>query len=141
MDRPAVIGRTVQEFDVWLDELCAEMKTDNPDTAYAALRAVLHQLRDRLTADEAAHVAAQLPTLIRGVYYEGWKPAVQPTRERDAQEFLQGVRAKAPGHDELDPNMATQSVFRVLGRHVAPGEIRQVVHMLPSEIRTLWPNG
>src|SRR5690606_28951800 len=37
--------------------------------SYDALRAVLHALRDRLTVDECADLAAQLPLLVRGVYY------------------------------------------------------------------------
>jgi uncharacterized protein (DUF2267 family) len=31
---------------------------------------VLHALRDRLTVEEASDLAAQLPMLIRGLYYE-----------------------------------------------------------------------
>jgi len=38
--------------------------------AYNALRAVLHALRDRLTTEEIAQFGAQLPTFVRGVYYE-----------------------------------------------------------------------
>jgi len=139
MERPAVIGRTVQETDIWLKELRNEMRIDNPDTAYAALRAVLHELRDRLTINEAAQLAAQLPMLICGIYFDGWKPAVNPTRVRTLQGFLDGVRDKAPGHRELDPNWATRCVFALLARHVAPGEIEEVIQSLPQELRALWP--
>jgi uncharacterized protein (DUF2267 family) len=139
MTRPAVFSSTVQEADIWLKTLCEEMRTDNANTAYAALRGVLHELRDRLTIDEAAHLSAQLPMLIRGLFYEGWKPSVTPTKVRTVREFLDGVRDKAPGHDELDPNRATQCVFQLLSSRIAPGEINQVIQMLPKELRTLWP--
>jgi uncharacterized protein (DUF2267 family) len=38
------------------------------------LRATLHALRDRLIIDEVAQLSAQLPMLIRGLYYKGWDP-------------------------------------------------------------------
>ncbi|MEV0976581.1 DUF2267 domain-containing protein [Streptomyces sp. NPDC049915] len=44
--------------------------------SYTALRAVLHPLRDRLPAETGVQFGAQLPTIGRGVYYDGWKPAI-----------------------------------------------------------------
>src|SRR3979409_1993907 len=50
--------------------------------SYAALRGVLHALRDRLTVEEAAQFGAQLPMLVRGLYYEGWDPSKTPVKLR-----------------------------------------------------------
>ena len=55
--------------------------------SYAALRSVLQTLRDRLTVEETAQLAAQLPMLVRGLYYEGWNPTVVPV-DMDRAEFL-----------------------------------------------------
>jgi uncharacterized protein (DUF2267 family) len=55
-----------------------EFDTDDREFAYGVLRAWLHTLRDRLTVEAAAHSAAQLPDLIRGVFYAGWDPAPSP---------------------------------------------------------------
>jgi uncharacterized protein (DUF2267 family) len=30
-------------------------------------------------------------------------------------------------------------VFRVMARHVTAGEIEDVKHLLPDDVRTLWP--
>jgi uncharacterized protein (DUF2267 family) len=61
----------VLSTNTWLKQL-GEDRGD----AYRVLRAVLHTLRDRLTVDEAAQFAAQLPELVRGVFYDSAKPAV-----------------------------------------------------------------
>ncbi len=55
--------------------------------AYRVLRAVLHALRDRLTVAETVDLGAQLPMLIRGLYYEGWTPNDKPLRERTREKF------------------------------------------------------
>ena len=44
-------------------------------SAYRALRSVLHVLRDRLTPEQAVHLGAQLPLLVRGIFYDGWRIA------------------------------------------------------------------
>ena len=49
----------------------AALGTDDRQDAYRAVRGVLHTLRDRLPVEESAQLAAQLPTLLRGVFYEG----------------------------------------------------------------------
>src|SRR3979409_215181 len=63
--------------------------------SYAALRGVLHALRDRLTVEETAQLAAQLPMLVRGLYYEGWDPTSVPMK-LSREEFLERVRRDFP---------------------------------------------
>ena len=74
-DRASIIDHSVETTHIWLNELAAELGTEDHRHAYRVLRAVLHAVRDRLTVDEAAQLAAQLPELIRGIYYEGWDRA------------------------------------------------------------------
>ena len=138
-DRPNMFGRTLQEADIWLNEIRDELNLPEKGQNYAALRAVLHELRDRLPVQETAHLAAQLPTLIRGVYYESWRPNETPKKERHREEFIEGVREKLFGHDEIDPEVAIKSVFSVLQKHVTAGEIQDVVGMLPKDLQQMWP--
>src|SRR5438552_3108412 len=99
------LNTTFEKTQCWLKELTKEGYFAEEGQAYAAFRSVLHALRDRLPVDEAAHLAAQLPMLIRGMYYEGWKPSAVPTRERTLREFLDHVRRNL-GHADYDPNLA-----------------------------------
>ncbi len=61
---------TVEKTNLWLKEIMAEMGTNDRHRAYLALSAVLHALRDRLPMEEAIQLGAQLPMLIRGLFYE-----------------------------------------------------------------------
>lgn len=133
-----VFDRTLQMTNIWLRDVMEELGPDR-HRAYHALRAVLHALRDRLTLDESAHLAAQLPLLVRGIYYESWRPIDQPSRERSQEEFLSHVQDEMTNMAPIDVKAATRCVFSVLSRHVDIGEIKQVRQALPKDIRTLWP--
>jgi len=134
------IERTVHKTNAWLDELAQIARLESPEQAYAALRATLHALRDRLTIDEATDLAAQLPMLIRGIYFEGWKPSEVPLKQRCKREFLEHLNAELRGPDgPVDAELAASSVFQLLQRKVTEGELRDVRGMLPEEIRDLWP--
>jgi uncharacterized protein (DUF2267 family) len=107
--------------------------------AYHALRAVLHAHRDRLPTAEAAHLGAQLPMLVRGIYYEGWRPQVEPAASRKLGDFLGWVDGELQGTRPTSAERATRTVFRTIVQHVDEGEARKVAHVLPEEIRALWP--
>jgi uncharacterized protein (DUF2267 family) len=63
-----VFDKTVHTTNAWLKEIMEATGLDRR-RAYRALAAVLHALRDRLTVDEVAQLGAQLPILVRGLYY------------------------------------------------------------------------
>jgi uncharacterized protein (DUF2267 family) len=84
---------TYRTTSAWLRELMRELGWDDPRRAYAALRAVLHALRDRLTVAEAADLSAQLPMLVRGLFFEGWRPNAVPVKEQRREDFLAHVAA------------------------------------------------
>jgi uncharacterized protein (DUF2267 family) len=133
---------TLQKTHLWLNELMDELHWNDWDDryrAYAALRATLHALRDRLSVEETAHLGAQLPMLIRGFYYEGWTPAGKPARERRKEEFLAPIQAHFRNDPDLDPERVARAVFSVLARRVTAGEIADVKSMLPKDLLELWP--
>ena len=135
-----VLDTTLQKTHQWLDAI-AETAAIDTHTAYQALRAVLQTLRDRLPVSEAAHFAAQLPMLVRGIFYEGYRPAEVPS-PLSQREFLLRIEQKippTPAHPSLDISSLTQQVFGVLQDFIGEGELEKIAGVLPLELRKLIP--
>jgi uncharacterized protein (DUF2267 family) len=137
MKEPDIIARNVEKTHVWLNELAEELGIEDHQEAYRVLRAFLHAVRDRLTVDEAAQLAAQLPDLIRGIYYENWDPSTTPRRYHDLDSFLGRIAEEALLEGETHSSYAAAAAGRVLRRHVSEGELRDVLGMLPEELRAV----
>jgi uncharacterized protein (DUF2267 family) len=135
----APFDSTIQTTNVWLNDIVERLEWMDRPRAYHALRAVLHALRDWLPVDQAAALAAQLPMLVRGFYYEGWHPHGKPVKERHKEDFLAHVAAAFRDDPDVDPEAVTRAVFAVLADHVTSGEVEGVKHSLPAELRSLWP--
>ena len=137
INEPSIIEHSVEKAHIWLKEIAEELGVDDRQYAYRALRAVLHTLRDRLTVDVAAKLAAQLPTLIRGIYYEDWDPSRTPLPLHNVEAFLDHVLAEGGMAGETEASVAVTAVARVLRAHVSPGEIDHVMAVLPDKFRVL----
>jgi uncharacterized protein (DUF2267 family) len=134
----SVFDTTVQETNLWLKAIMEGLHTDDRHLAYLALRATLHALRDRLGPENAVHLAAQLPMLVRGLYYEGWRLAASQTKERTRADFLEHVRSELPRGSAIDPNVAVRAVFAVMWEKLDLGEVGKVIDRLPPELKELW---
>ena len=134
----AAFDRTVQKSNEWLHELMACHQGLDREKAYHALRATLHALRDRLPSEEGVQLGAQLPMLIRGVYYEGWRPAGTPVRKRHREEFLDELERALHGYRLGRPEDIARGVFQVLTHRISKGEIEDVLQGLPREIREVF---
>lgn len=130
---------TVQKSQIWLKDIQQRANLANEHQALLALRAVLHALRDRLTVGEAVEVAAQMPMLIRGLYFDGWVPSSTPVKERHKEQFLEHIRQQFTQSPDVDPEQLVSAVFGYLSEKITAGEISDVKKMLPPEIRALWP--
>ncbi len=132
---------TIQKTNAWLKDLMESEGWEDRHRAYLALRAALHALRDRLTVEDAAHLAAQLPMLVRGFYYEGWEPSQAPdkTRLKSKEAFLSHVADLMPADPELDSERVVRAVFELLLRKISRGEVQHIKSALPKDIRDMWP--
>jgi uncharacterized protein (DUF2267 family) len=134
-DTVDAIKRTVEKTNDWLADLQRELGTDSRAEAWRALRGYLQVLRDRLTLDEGAQLAAQLPQLLRGVFYEGFDPGHQPEPIRDREKFLSALAQRAQLDDPAEAARVAAAATRVLRRHISEGEVEDVLSQLPAEIR------
>lgn len=137
MTEIAIVKQSVEKAHVWLNEMAGELGTDDRQEAYRALRAYLHALRDRLPVNEAAQLAAQLPDLIRGIYYEGWNPSKTPVRYRGLADFLGRVATDANLDGETEASYAVSAAAKILRRHVSAGEIDDVRAILPDDLKVI----
>ncbi len=132
-----VFDKTLQTTNIWLNEIMEEIGPDR-QLAWKVLSTVLHKLRDRLPADLAAHLGAQLPLLVRGAYYDQYEPAKQPSDCRTYEEFAEEVAEWLGDVRPVDPDAAIRAVFQVLARHVSEGQILKVKEALPKSLRQGW---
>lgn len=127
-----------QVVDAWLEDLCCGLQWREKPRAYLLLRETLHAIRDALTVTEATDLAAQLPVLIRGVFYEGWAPARTPVMVGDKADLRDRVTARF-AHDPLDdPERAIAAVFDLLRRHVSGDDMDPIGHKPHLPPCTVW---
>jgi uncharacterized protein (DUF2267 family) len=139
MTRAAVLDTSLQRTHEWLHEIGRELGFDNERAAYAALRATLHAVRNRLPAELVAHFGAELPMLVRGIYYDGWHPSADRLKAAHREDFFDAIGAALRGHDELeDVEAVAAAVLRVVDHRMAPGQITRVLEALPEEVRRVW---
>ena len=131
------LDHSVELTNIWLAELAGELGSDDRREAYRVLRAFLHTLRDRLTVEEAAELAAQLPILMRGVFFQDWRPERSPARYRSRDEFLARFADEAGLQGESTVSFAAEAALRTFQRHVSDGEVTDILALLPVELREL----
>ena len=122
----------------WLNLLQQDLGWPDRSRAYLLLRATLHAIRDFLSVDEAADLSAQLPLLIRGIFFDGWVPAKTPAKARSVDDFLDRVTNAFSGDPLAEPDVAVAAVFSVLRRQISPGEYQQVAWAMRKPLRDLW---
>ena len=136
--QPDVFDTTLQKTNLWVNQISDRLHWNDHQKAYQGLRAVLHALRDRLPVDEAVHLGAQLPMLVRGFYYEGWKPAATPVKVKTLPEFYEIVKGNFAADQNVNPMRLTEAIMGVLSTNISPGELEKLRGIFPEELQVLW---
>ena len=132
-----VFDRTLETTHIWLKEICDDLGPDK-HLAWKVLSVVLQNLRDRLPLPLAAHLGAQLPLLVRGVYYDQFEPGRPPNERRSRNEFIHEVAESLNGTRPVNPDQAIRCVFGLLARHISEGQVRKICDSLPKSVRQMW---
>lgn len=134
-----VIDHTVQLTHEWINELRERLDWASARDVLRLLRVTIAAVRDHLGHDEAAQFAAQMPTLIRGMFYEGWKPSATPLPDRNVEDFVGRIEREVVGVAEYGGHKDIGAVFHLLNGRISAGEIADIRASLPKAIRDLWP--
>lgn len=126
---------SIDKTNVWLADVAREFGTKDRRFAYRVTRAWLHVLRDRLPVPVAAHFAAQLPELLRGVFYDGWNPSRVPVRYGLAEYTHRFARDAGIQAGEVAD--AASRVTAVVRRHVSGGALDEAFNTMPAALRHL----
>ncbi len=129
------LDRSIDKANAWLADIDARFGTEDRRLAYRVLRAWLHNLRDRLSGEVAAHFAAQLPELLRGVFFDGWNPSRVP-QKYDRGEYVTRFAREARVRDS-DVAKAAAIVTTVARSHMSAGVVTQAFERLPAGLREL----
>jgi uncharacterized protein (DUF2267 family) len=119
----------------WLADIASAFGTDDRRFAYRVLRAWLHTLRDRLTPDGAVKFGAQLPELLRGVYYDGWNLSAAPVKfgpDEYMQRFADEARISA-----TEVPTAAARISATMWQRFSPGQLDEALAELPEPLRDL----
>ena len=132
-----VFDTTILKTNAWLADLTEHLEIEDRDEAYRVLRAVLHAIRDQLGATENAQLAAQFPMLLRGLYFEGWRPFAGD-RARTREEFEELVMAKHGARPYVNASEMMRAVADTMRRHIEPHEVDKALHCLTEPVQDLF---
>jgi uncharacterized protein (DUF2267 family) len=129
------LDRSIERTNQWLGDVATNFETEDRKLAYRVTRSWLHTLRDRLPVTVAAHLAAQLPELLRGVFYEGWNPSKVPAKY-DRDEYIARFAKNAQIHN-TEVQKAGHLVTSAMRKHLSDGVVNEAFGVLPADIREL----
>lgn len=136
---PDAFDTAVQKGNIWLKDIEQAGKLRSRFQAYAALRSVLHALRDCAPPAEAVKFSAQMPLMVKGMFFDGWKVSPKPMR-LSREEFEAYVRRGLKDQTGVDPSTALRAVLATVQRHISPSVLETFQLVLPREVHAAVRN-
>ncbi len=133
------LSEAIPEVEAWVTDLTRRLGWHDRQRAALALMATLHALRDCLPRDEAIYLGAQLPVLLRGLYYEGWHPSARIARTRSRSAFIERIQEGVHRDPAVDAEEVAEAVFALLAERIPPAELEEAKAATPDALRMFWP--
>ena len=121
-------------------DLMHRLRWQDRGKTYLALMASFHALRDSLPRDEAIYLGAQLPVLLRGLYYEGWHPSARIARAKSRSAFVERIEEGVHRDPGIDAEKVAEAVFALLAERMPAAELEDARAATPSALRMFWPS-
>ena len=129
------LDHAIDAAHTWINDVAKEFDTEDREFAYRVLRAWLHTLRDRLTVEASAHFAAQLPDLIRGIFYQAWNPNAVPDKYNAEAYAVRFAREANIALDDVGKAAAAATAAAL--HHLPVAQMDKALGQLPTEIRDI----
>lgn len=133
------LTRALPDAEAWLTDFKQRLKWHDREKTYLAFMATLHALRDSLPRDEAIYLGAQLPVLLRGLYYEGWHPSARIARAKSRSAFIERIQEGVHRNPRIDAEEVASAVFSLLAARLPGAELEDAKAATPSALRMFWP--
>ncbi|WP_330178589.1 DUF2267 domain-containing protein [Nocardia sp. NBC_01503] len=129
------LSAAVHTAHEWLNAVADRIGTEDRAISYHVVRAWLHTVRDRISVPASAHLTAQLPEILRGIYYEGWVPSHVPVAHGTEEFLTQFAHEAMISRDDVA--RAAGAVTDVFMDRCSPGQLDGVLAVLPVRLREL----
>jgi uncharacterized protein (DUF2267 family) len=133
------LGSAAAEAEGWINDLAQRLGWHDRAKAYAALIGALHGLRDVLPRDEVVYFGAQLPLLLRGLYYEGWHPGAHPPAQ-SLSALTERIHQAVDRDPGVDSEAVARGAFALLAARLSPSEVEDAIAAMPRSLHALWPS-
>jgi len=134
----STLDRSIQSSIEWLNDIKEELKWKDDERVYAATKVTLQTLRDRMIVDETFELAAQMPLLLKGIFFDGYDPSGKPLTIRSREELFNEIQDRFDKAEGLSGEVITRAVLKVLYRRVGEGEMDDIKDSMPADIQGLF---
>lgn len=131
-------NKTLEKSHGWLSDIKLEMPWIEYEHAFTALKATLKSVRDRLPPEEAIHLGSQLPALLRGYYYEGWKISKVPSHDNDIDMIMSRFEMYTGNANLENSYLLLKTCLKIITERISRGEIQDVQSNMPKKLKALW---
>jgi uncharacterized protein (DUF2267 family) len=132
------LDRSIQSSIEWLNDIKEELKWKDDERVYAATKVTLQTLRDRMIVDETFELAAQMPLLLKGIYFDGYDPSGKPLTIRSREELFDEIQDRFDKAEGLSGEIITRAVLKVLYKRAGEGEMDDIKENMPADIQGLF---